>query len=470
MKKFRYIIPVILVAASSCTSQLFTGTAYDDLYYRESDQPVVAAQQNSPDRTKEQYYDNIFAGDTLIADEYVPYDEYLSQEAILKDGSADNNYYNYLSPSDQIYLFNDSYFYPYWRDPFYFSPFSTRLSFGYNYFGSPYFGGGMYDPFWYDSYMYSPYMYNSYNSYNPYWGYNSYWGYGYNPWMYSGYYNNGYYYQSNDVNSNYIARRGGFSTSVRPATTGDGRNKAGSSYTQGNVSSGSQGTVPSRRSTYGTTDGTNTTTRSGSGVSRTSTDGTRTFSAPNTVTQNPGYNRRESTGISTQVRSQGQVPVQGETRTQSVNRPQYQTTERTYTPSYNNPRMSSRPSYNNSRSTTEGSGTSVYNNQGAVRSSSGTSGQTRTQYNNSSSGYTPSRSSSSPVYSAPSRSSGSTSVSSGSRSSSGSSSYSGGSSSYSSGSRSSSSGSSSSGSSSGSSSSSSSTSSSSSEGSGGRRR
>jgi hypothetical protein len=46
MKKFRYIIPVILVAASSCTSQLFTGNAYDDLYYRESDQPVVAVQQN----------------------------------------------------------------------------------------------------------------------------------------------------------------------------------------------------------------------------------------------------------------------------------------------------------------------------------------------------------------------------------------------------------------------------------------
>ncbi len=164
MKKFRYIIPVILVAASSCTSQLFTGTAYDDLYYRESDQPVVAVQQNSPDRTTEQYYDNIFAGDTLIADEYVPYDESVAQEVILKDGARDNNYYNYLSPSDQIYLFNDSYFYPYWRDPFYFSPFSTRLSFGYNYFGSPYFGGGMYDPFWYDSYMYSPYMYNPYYS------------------------------------------------------------------------------------------------------------------------------------------------------------------------------------------------------------------------------------------------------------------------------------------------------------------
>lgn len=456
MKKIRYIIPVILVAASSCTSQLFTGNAYDDLYYRESDQPVVAVQQNSPDRTTEQYYDNIFAGDTLIADEYVPYDASVAQEVILKEGSADNNYYNYLSPSDQIYLFNDSYFYPYWRDPFYFSPFSTRLSFGYNYFGSPYFGGGMYDPFWYDTYMYSPYY-----SYNPYWGYNSYWGYGYNPWMYSGYYNNGYnYYGSNDVNSNYIARRGGFSTSMRPGTTGDGRNKAGSSYTQG--------AVPSRRSTYGTTEGTNTTTRSGSGVSRSSTDGTRTYSAPNTVTQNPGYTRRESTGITTQVRSQGQVPVQGETRTQSVNRPQYQTTERTYTPSYNNPRMSSRPSYNNSRSTTESGGTTVYNNQGTVRSSSGTSGQTRTQYNNNSSGYTPSRSSSSPVYSAPSRSSGSTSVSSGSRSSSGGSSYSGGSSS--SGSRSSSSGSYSSGSSSGSSSSSSSSTTSSSSGSSGGRR
>ncbi|MCJ7821450.1 MAG: hypothetical protein MUP53_09615, partial [Bacteroidales bacterium] len=229
MKNFKYIIPIILVAASSCTSQLYTGAVYDDLYYRASDQPVVAIQANSPERSTEKYYDNIFAGDTLIADEYLPYDEYLAQEGTLGNTSVVNNYYDYMSPSDQIYLFNDSYFYPYWRDPFYYSPFSSRLSFGYNYYGYPFFSG-MYDPFGYDSYMYRPYMYDPYYSYSPYY---SYWGYGYNPWFSSGW-NNNNYYLGNDVNSKYVARREGFSTSSR-GTYGnsvDPRNKTASSYTQ----------------------------------------------------------------------------------------------------------------------------------------------------------------------------------------------------------------------------------------------
>ncbi|TFH46709.1 MAG: hypothetical protein E4G92_06080, partial [Bacteroidia bacterium] len=307
MKKFKYIIPIILVAASSCTSQLYTGAVYDDLYYRASDQPVVAVQVNSPERSAEKYYDNIFAGDTLIADEYFPYDEYLAQEGTLGNTSVVNNYYDYMSPSDQIYLFNDSYFYPYWRDPFYYSPFSSRLSFGYNYYGSPFFSG-MYDPFWYDSYMYNPYY-----SYSPYY---SYWGYGYNPWILSGnYYNN--YYPGNDVNSKYVARRESYSTSARGtySTSSDPRNKTASSYTQS--------LSPTRRTASET--------------------GTVNYQRASTVTgtsdQSQVYNRRGATDVAAQTRTQGQVPAQTRTQTQSVNRPQYQTAERTYTPSYNNPRM-----------------------------------------------------------------------------------------------------------------------------------
>jgi len=90
MKKFRYIIPVILVVASSCTSQLYTGTAEDDLYYLPSDEPVVAVQTTTPAGTTDQYYDNMLAGDTLIADEYVPTEQYLSGTGA--DAAVVNNY------------------------------------------------------------------------------------------------------------------------------------------------------------------------------------------------------------------------------------------------------------------------------------------------------------------------------------------------------------------------------------------
>ncbi|MBE0678049.1 MAG: hypothetical protein IH592_04720, partial [Bacteroidales bacterium] len=77
MKKFWYIIPAIFVTASSCTSLSFTGTSNDDLYYRPSEQPVTTAQVPVQAAVGGQiYYDNIFAADTLIADEYIPDNEY----------------------------------------------------------------------------------------------------------------------------------------------------------------------------------------------------------------------------------------------------------------------------------------------------------------------------------------------------------------------------------------------------------
>ena len=77
MKKFWYIIPVILVTGSSCSSLRFTGAVNDDLYYRPSDQPVIVTERTVEARSTDQtYYDNIFAADTLIADEYIPDGEY----------------------------------------------------------------------------------------------------------------------------------------------------------------------------------------------------------------------------------------------------------------------------------------------------------------------------------------------------------------------------------------------------------
>lgn len=177
MKRFWYIIPVILVVTSACSSLRFTGATNDDLYYRPSEAPVtvVAAE----DRNTGQYYDNIFAADTLIADEYIPDNEY--EEYAATEATVINNYYG--SPSERIYLFND-YFHPYWRDPFYYSPFSVRLNFGYGY--SPYYYG--YDPFYYDPFYYD--WYSPYSYYRPYY---SYWGgypnyYGYNYYGYNNYY------------------------------------------------------------------------------------------------------------------------------------------------------------------------------------------------------------------------------------------------------------------------------------------
>ncbi len=414
MKRFWYIIPAILVITSSCSSLRFTGASYDDVYFRPSENPVTVASTTVPERSADQsYYNNIYAADTLIADQYLPEDEY-SAYAAEGETTVVNNYYG--SAAERIYLFNDDYFYPYWRDPFYFSPYSMRLSFGYGYgywspFGSPYYWG--YDPFWYDYYPYSYYS-PFYSPYYSYWGgypyYNNYYGYGLYPW-YSGYGYPSYYYGSNEYISN-IGRRGGYSTMARGSySSTDTRSKSG--YAPGgNMTSRRLGTTEGTSSGSATTPVTSRRTSAESVTYRdaaaagTTTGSRRTvetasFNREGTSTgtgSRPEYTRREAgTGIqnqtqtqtrtqsqvrpetSTQTRTQQQVPVR--TQTQSVNRPQYQPTERSYTPSYNNPRVSSRPSYNTTRS----SGTTTTQSSGNVYNRSSSPGN--------SSSYTPSRSS-----------------------------------------------------------------------------
>ncbi len=92
MKQFWYIIPAILVTASSCTSTSYTGASNDDLYYRPSEKPVTATQSTQTKSADQTYYDNIFAADTLIADEYIPDNEYLAYNAG-SEAAVVNNYY-----------------------------------------------------------------------------------------------------------------------------------------------------------------------------------------------------------------------------------------------------------------------------------------------------------------------------------------------------------------------------------------
>ena len=86
MKVFTNIAVIALLVLGSCTSRLYTGGEYDDLYYLPTDQTVTASRE--PVRKKiaestlrsEEYYDNIYAADTLVSDEYsdaVDYDDAL---------------------------------------------------------------------------------------------------------------------------------------------------------------------------------------------------------------------------------------------------------------------------------------------------------------------------------------------------------------------------------------------------------
>ncbi len=41
MKALYYIFGIALLTLASCSSGLYVGTEYDDLYYQSSDQPVI---------------------------------------------------------------------------------------------------------------------------------------------------------------------------------------------------------------------------------------------------------------------------------------------------------------------------------------------------------------------------------------------------------------------------------------------
>jgi len=77
MKALFYILVSATLLVSSCaTSGRYLGGEYDDLYYLPSDKPVVSVQENLANQNiakniePNQYYDNIYSNDTLIADQY----------------------------------------------------------------------------------------------------------------------------------------------------------------------------------------------------------------------------------------------------------------------------------------------------------------------------------------------------------------------------------------------------------------
>ncbi|MCU0377054.1 MAG: hypothetical protein MUC78_02240, partial [Bacteroidales bacterium] len=232
MKNLAYIIPAVIIIASSCSSPSSLGVTNDDLYFRPSDEQVVIAETTVANKSSDQlYYDNIFASDTLVADNYVPAEEYAAQYGTGTDATIVNNYYG-GSAAERVYLFNDG-IYPYWNEPYY-SPFSLSLSFGIGYGFGMGFGYG---------YPYYPY---SYGWYDPFWGYPYYPYYGYGGYPYYGY--GGYpcygcvpspCYDCND-GSEYISRRGGYSTSKGYTTSGTRSNK--SAYTASGTSTSSRRT------------------------------------------------------------------------------------------------------------------------------------------------------------------------------------------------------------------------------------
>jgi hypothetical protein len=170
MKTISQILILGVLALSSCTSALYTGAEYDDLYYLPSDQPVVKS--NSPVNEQidkgnlkgNDYYDNIYAADTLVSDQYSDAVDY---DAQVNNNDYNNNqgyeYFNDYSYTGRLRMFYGNYFNPYWREPY---------MFDYGYGGYPYSYG-------YGGYGYGyPYYMDSYYGY----------GYGYGGGLYGSYY------------------------------------------------------------------------------------------------------------------------------------------------------------------------------------------------------------------------------------------------------------------------------------------
>lgn len=434
MRALAYISAAFIFLLGSCSLTQYAGGEYDDLYYSSSDnQPV--RKQNTRGEIVEQnlraddYYDNKYAVDTLVSDQFN--DAYQnSDQVIINNYSSGNGYDYYDSYSGRLNMFYGNYFDPYWRDPYY-----SGFSYGYGYpyssfsfgFGYPYFGMG-FNRGWGNPY-YSPFYPSYYGGYySPY--YSSYYGDYYSPYYMGGYYP-GYGYENNSVSYGRRERSSTMSSRSNAYSGGGGgvansRRDASSATLR---SSGSEGRVSSYTGNEAASSSVRRTDPSvSSGVSKTTSSGRN-------VTQDvKGATSRSSV-------SAGNGSVNS--------RPEYKSTDRTYLPSYNNPRMSTRPSYNNSRTpgvnSNQNSGSnyrSTPSDNGTQRSAisrPGSGGQysVPTRRSAESGGNVSSGSynrSSSSGYSGASRSGSGSSYSGGSSYSSGSSSGSSGSSSYSSGS------------------------------------
>lgn len=328
MKALLYISFPVIILLNSCASTLYTGAENDDLYYSASDRPAVSdmAVANNPVAEKElkanNYYDNVYAADTLVTDKYSVPSDYDDQIVAnnSNNGSMSGSGYDYYddSYSNRLNMFHGNYFNPYWQDPFYFSygyPYGG-MGYGFNYglgfgYGLGYglgFGYGWGYPYYY-GFDY------------PYFGFGyPYYGFGYPYYSYYPFY--GSYYGSDAYNTHYGRRERPSNSSSRYNNMGYAGSRREGTYasSQGGTYSGQD----SRRSASGTAAGSS---------------------------QNPQVQRSSVSS----------------SRTQSGVRPDYRSANRTYTPSYNNPRLSTRPSYNNSRVTNESTVSRNYGNTATVR-------------------------------------------------------------------------------------------------------
>src|SRR5664279_2550054 len=137
MKTASQIFILALLTLGSCTSSLYTGAEYDDLYYSSSDKQVArnsqgANEQITGDNAKgKDYYDNKYAADTLVSEEYSDAVDYDNQVNNNSNSDQGYDYYSDSPYSNHLRMFYGNYFDPYWRDPFYFD--SGYPSFGYGY-------------------------------------------------------------------------------------------------------------------------------------------------------------------------------------------------------------------------------------------------------------------------------------------------------------------------------------------------
>ena len=213
MKAFSYIAVPIIMILSSCSSALYTGAEYDDLYYSASDKPVVKEnipvnEQIADNQLKaDSYYDNVYAADTLVTDKYSLPSDY-DDQVVVNNSNMGGSGYDYYddSYSNRINMFYGNSFYPYWQDPFYFN---SGFSYGYPYYGMGMgmgFGMGFGIGFGF-GYGYPYYGY-------PYYGYPYYDYYGYGGCCYP-YYGGGYYPYSDAYYTSYGRRERPSSLSSR---------------------------------------------------------------------------------------------------------------------------------------------------------------------------------------------------------------------------------------------------------------
>jgi hypothetical protein len=353
MKKLYYISVLALLTMVSCTSRLYTGAEFDDLYYLPSDKPVEMVKPSINEQIadgsviQQDYYDNIYASDTLVADDYADAVDINSSVVNNNNNSGGYDYYDNFSYTGRVRNF-------YWRDPFY-SDWGYP-SYGFGYGGSPY------------SYGYAnPYTWDSYYSYGMYGGYYG----GFYPGFYGGGYYGGYYgsgLYGGYGNYSLYGYGGGFNRNEGRNSVAYGRRERPSNLSSNwNNNISPQGNAR-RDGSISANPGLNRRISSGaSGNPSVASDQRRTNSSNITSRQavNPSDRRYSQDASLKSANVRSDVSSQ---RNAANMKPAYNSTSRSYTPSYNNPRMSTRPSYNNSR-VSESVNTGSNRNNNVVNSS-----------------------------------------------------------------------------------------------------